>query len=80
MASSNRRAGAVSIAGAGRLDDPAALHKARCITANIFQDHALIGRLPAIENVLLGLADMRHPHVVVSVAVQFARTRGRGSG
>ena len=53
--------GAVSVADAGRLDNPAALHEARRITATIFQDHALIGRLPAIDNVLLGLADTRHP-------------------
>ena len=53
--------GTVSVADAGRLDDPAALYEARRITANIFQDHALIGRLPAIDNVLLGLADTRHP-------------------
>ena len=30
-------------------------------TATIFQDHALIDRLSAIDNVLLGLADARHP-------------------
>lgn len=30
-------------------------------TATIFQDHALIGRLSALDNVLLGLADSRHP-------------------
>jgi len=30
-------------------------------TATIFQDHALIGRLSALDNVLLGLADARHP-------------------
>ncbi len=53
--------GAVSVAGVGRLDDAAALKEARRITATIFQDHALIGRLSALENVLLGLADARHP-------------------
>ena len=53
--------GAVSVAGAGRLDGAVALKEARRITATIFQDHALIGRLSAIENVLLGLADTRHP-------------------
>jgi phosphonate transport system ATP-binding protein len=53
--------GYVSIAGAGRLDDPASLREARRSTATIFQDHALIDRLPALDNVLLGLADMRHP-------------------
>ena len=53
--------GSISIAGAGRLDDPKSLREARRGTATIFQDHALIDRLPAIDNVLLGLADMRHP-------------------
>ena len=37
------------------------MREARRGTATIFQDHALIDRLPAIDNVLLGLADMRHP-------------------
>jgi phosphonate transport system ATP-binding protein len=53
--------GAVAVAGAGRLDNAAALKEARRITATIFQDHALIGRLSAIDDVLLGLADERHP-------------------
>jgi phosphonate transport system ATP-binding protein len=53
--------GNISIAGAGRLDDPRCLREARRHIATIFQDHALIERLPAIDNVLLGLADMRHP-------------------
>jgi phosphonate transport system ATP-binding protein len=53
--------GRISVARIGSLDDPKALNEARRQTATIFQDHALIGRLPAIENVLLGLADLRHP-------------------
>jgi phosphonate transport system ATP-binding protein len=53
--------GCISIAGAGRLDDPGSLREARRHIATIFQDHALIDRLTAIDNVLLGLADMRHP-------------------
>ena len=53
--------GTVFVAGAGRIDGAVALKEARRITATIFQDHALIGRLSAIENVLLGLADARHP-------------------
>ncbi len=53
--------GAVSIGGLGRLDDAAVLREARRHTATVFQDHALIGRLRAIDNVLLGLADARHP-------------------
>ncbi len=53
--------GSISVARIGSLNDPKALNEARRQTATIFQDHALIGRLPAIENVLLGLADLRHP-------------------
>jgi phosphonate transport system ATP-binding protein len=53
--------GVVSIGGLGRLDDAAVLREARRRTATVFQDHALIGRLRAIDNVLLGLADARHP-------------------
>ncbi len=53
--------GAISVAGIGQLDDAAALREARRRTATVFQDHALIGRLSALENVLLGLADTRHP-------------------
>ena len=44
--------GAVSIGGLGRLDDAAVLREARRHTATVFQDHALIGRLRAIDNVL----------------------------
>lgn len=54
-------AGTVVVAGAGRLDNAKALREARRHTATVFQDHALIDRLPAIDNVLLGLADSRHP-------------------
>lgn len=53
--------GRIAVSGIGALNNPAALKAARQRIATIFQDHALIGRLPAIENVLLGLADMRHP-------------------
>lgn len=54
-------AGQVSMAGLGVLDRPGRWRAARRLTATVFQDHALIGRLPAIDNVLLGLADTRHP-------------------
>jgi phosphonate transport system ATP-binding protein len=53
--------GAVCVAGVGPLTTPAAMRKHRCCTATVFQEHALIDRLTAIDNVLLGLADMRHP-------------------
>ncbi|WP_249209280.1 ATP-binding cassette domain-containing protein [Magnetospirillum sulfuroxidans] len=53
--------GTVVFDGIGRLDQPRPLREARRRTATVFQDHALIDRLPAIDNVLLGLADTRHP-------------------
>ncbi|QQM02883.1 phosphonate ABC transporter ATP-binding protein [Rhodopseudomonas palustris] len=53
--------GTVSFSEIGLLTEPTALRAARHQTATIFQDHALIGRLSAIDNVLLGLADTRHP-------------------
>ena len=54
-------AGTIHVAGIGAIDDPQALRQHRRHSATIFQDHALIDRLPAIDNVLLGLADLRHP-------------------
>jgi phosphonate transport system ATP-binding protein len=53
--------GVVSVDGIGPLQSETAVREHRCRTATVFQEHALIDRLPAIENVLLGLADMRHP-------------------
>ena len=53
--------GRVSVDGIGPLENETAIHEHRCRTATVFQEHALIDRLPAIEHVLLGLADMRHP-------------------
>lgn len=52
--------GVMSVAGIGLLDSPAAVREHRCRTATVFQEHALIDRLSAIDNVLLGLADLRH--------------------
>jgi len=54
-------AGTISVPDVGRLDDPGQLREHRRRTATIFQDHALIDRLSALDNVLLGLADLRHP-------------------
>jgi phosphonate transport system ATP-binding protein len=45
----------------GPLDDAPQWARLRQGAATIFQDHALIGRLSAYENVLLGMADSRHP-------------------
>lgn len=53
--------GVVSVAEFGPLDNPVAWQEMRRRTATVFQDHALIDRLTAIDNVLLGLADSRHP-------------------
>jgi phosphonate transport system ATP-binding protein len=53
--------GGITVEGIGPLNDARSLREARSSTATIFQDHALIGRLLAIDNVLLGLADTRHP-------------------
>ncbi len=53
--------GAVSAKDIGPLVSAAQWADIRRSTATIFQDHALIGRLSALDNVLLGLADRRHP-------------------
>jgi phosphonate transport system ATP-binding protein len=53
--------GSIQVPGLGSLDDPAVLREYRRRIATIFQEHALIDRLSAIDNVLLGLADQRHP-------------------
>lgn len=54
-------AGQIAVSGLGVLDDAGTLRRHRRNTATVFQNHALIDRLPAIDNVLLGLADRRHP-------------------
>lgn len=53
-------AGQISITGVGLLDE-VSLHTHRRNTATVFQHHALIDRLSAFDNVLLGMADTRHP-------------------
>lgn len=53
--------GSVRVRGLGELGDEAALAEHRRRTATIYQEHALIHRLSALENVKLGLADRRHP-------------------
>jgi phosphonate transport system ATP-binding protein len=53
--------GTVQVDGIGTLTGAEAWRTHRRRTATVFQDHALIGRLSAIDNVLLGLADQRHP-------------------
>ncbi len=52
--------GTLAAAGVGRLETPAAMKSHRSRTATIFQDHALIDRISALDNVLLGLADQRN--------------------
>jgi len=53
--------GGVRAHACGVLGDAAAWARQREGTATVFQDHALIGRLCALDNVLLGLADRRSP-------------------
>ena len=53
--------GQVVLSDFGALDTPAAMKRHRGRTATIFQDHALIERITAIDNVLLGMADSRNP-------------------
>lgn len=53
--------GNISVAGIGPLDRREAWQAHRRQTATVFQNHALIDRLSALDNVLLGLADQRHP-------------------
>ncbi len=54
-------AGGRVVTGHGCLSSPANLASHRSEAAAIFQDHALIGRMSAFDNVLLGLADRRWP-------------------
>jgi phosphonate transport system ATP-binding protein len=53
--------GRICAADIGALDDAEKWARMRRRTATIFQDHALIGRLGAFDNVLLGLAAERNP-------------------
>lgn len=53
--------GEIVVGGIGSLAAHDTLLEHRRRTATIFQEHALIDRLHAIDNVLLGLADRRHP-------------------
>jgi len=53
--------GQISTPEIGVVAGPAHWGAMRESTATIFQDHALIGRLSALDNVLLGFADRRHP-------------------
>lgn len=53
--------GSVVASGIGPLNTKAHLLAHRQRTATVFQEHALIARLSALDNVLLGLADRRHP-------------------
>jgi phosphonate transport system ATP-binding protein len=53
--------GGVAAPALGALRHPDQWALLRRETATIFQDHALIGRLSAFDNVLLGQVDRRHP-------------------
>lgn len=54
-------AGHITIDGRHSLSRPENLQNFRRQSATVFQDNALIERLTVLENVLLGLADQRHP-------------------
>jgi phosphonate transport system ATP-binding protein len=54
-------AGQITIEGISALEKRESLRDFRRCTATVFQEHALIDRLSAMDNVLLGLADQRHP-------------------
>ncbi len=53
--------GEIRVDGMGALHDGGHLQEHRKRTSTVFQNHALIDRLSALDNVLLGLADQRHP-------------------
>lgn len=55
------RQGKVLISELGDLAATGVLKEHRRKAASIYQNYALIGRLSALDNVLLGLADQRHP-------------------
>ncbi len=54
-------AGQITVDGISHLEKRENLRAFRRRIATVFQEHALIDRLSAIDNVLLGLADQRHP-------------------
>ena len=54
-------AGTIHAEGSEALAGPAAWRVHRRRIATVFQNHALIDRLSEMDNVLLGLADRRHP-------------------
>lgn len=53
--------GVIRVAGVGTLVGAEAWRAHRRRTATVFQSHALIDRLSAMDNVLLGLVEERHP-------------------
>ena len=54
-------AGRVFARDAGDLAEASALHRHRCRTGMVFQQHHLIGRLSVLENVLTGRLGHHHP-------------------
>ena len=61
----------------GVVAGPAHWRAMRESTATIFQDHALIGRLSALDNVLLGFADRRHPLSLMPWSLERRRRAAR---
>ena len=58
------QAGRIAV-GSNALDEPDALREHRLRTSTIFQEHALIDRLSALDNVLLAFADERSPFSIL---------------
>lgn len=58
------QAGSIAV-GPNALDDPDALREHRLRSSTIFQEHALIDRLSALDNVLLAFADERSPFSIL---------------
>ena len=67
------RSGTLVALGVGRLETQAAMKSHRGRTATIFQDHALIERISALDNVMLGLADLRNAFSLLPWSRQFRR-------
>ncbi len=67
------RSGTLVASGIGRLETRAAMKSHRSRTATIFQDHALIDRVSALDNVMLGLADQRNALCLLPWSRQFRR-------
>lgn len=69
--------GEIRVDGVGEINTAEHLQAYRKRTSTVFQNHALIDRLSALDNVLLGLADQRHPLSPRSWSVDFQERAAR---